>query len=152
MIGRSKKVSADDFHITGQVGEQFLCLARAPKNIGMLDNPSGEGVAVGQCGDSIEVSLRIDNGAISDIRVLPRGCVYTLVCASVMSELVRGRDLDQALEIEPQDIVAALGGLPEDHNHCARLALNTLGEAIADYYRKISRSGSNGSGTETNPL
>lgn len=64
---------------------------------------------------------------------------YTLVCASAMSELAKGRNLDQALELEPQDVVAALGGLPQDHLHCARLAVNTLGEAIADYYGKIAR-------------
>ncbi len=133
-------MSADDFPLPGQVGEQFLCLARQPKNVGSLENPSGKGFAVGQCGDSIEVSLRVDRGTISDIRVLPRGCVYTLVCASAMSELAKGRDLDGALELEPQDVVNALGGLPDDHVHCARLAVNTLGEAIADYYRKVTFS------------
>jgi len=138
--------------LPGQVGEQFLHLARQPKNIGSVDKASARGAAVGQCGDSIEVSLRIERGAIADIRVLPRGCVYTLVCASAMSELARGRNLDQALEIEPQDLVAALGGLPEDHMHCARLAVNTLGEAIADYYKRVSRFGSNGSDSETGPL
>lgn len=133
-------MSADEFPVPGQVGEQFLCLARQPKNVGFLENPSGKGSAVGQCGDSIEVSLRIDMGTIADIKVLPRGCVYTLVCASAMSELAMGRDLDRALELEPHDVVSALGGLPEDHLHCARLAVNTLGEAIADYYGKASHS------------
>jgi nitrogen fixation protein NifU and related proteins len=132
-------VSNGDFPAPGEVGEQFLCLARYPKNIGTLDNPSGQGAAVGQCGDSIEVSLQIETGAIAKIKVLPRGCIYTLVCASAMSELAMGRNLDQALELEPQDVVAALGGLPADHLHCARLAVNTLGEAIADYYGKVSR-------------
>jgi nitrogen fixation NifU-like protein len=135
-------VSEGDFPVPGQVGEQFLCLARYPKNIGFIDNPSGKGAAVGQCGDSLEVSLRIETGAITDIKVFPRGCVYTLVCASAMSELAKGRNLDQALEMEPHDVVTALGGLPEDHLHCARLAVNTLGEAIADYYSKALNPGS----------
>ena len=135
-------MSDSDFLMPGEVGEQFLCLARFPKNIGWLDNPSGKGAAVGKCGDSIEVSLRIDRGTIADIKVLPHGCLYTLVCASAMSELAKGRDLDQALELEPHEVADALGGLPEDHLHCARLAVNTLGEAIADYYRRTSVSGS----------
>jgi nitrogen fixation NifU-like protein len=134
-------VSDGDFPGSGNVGEQFLCLARFPKNIGFIDNPSGKGVAVGQCGDSLEVTLRIETGAIVDIKVLPRGCIYTLVCASAMSELAKGRNLEQALELEPQDVVAALGGLPEDHLHCARLAVNTLGEAIADYYHETAHPG-----------
>jgi nitrogen fixation NifU-like protein len=124
------------------VGEQFLRLARFPKNIGWLDHPSGQAAAVGQCGDSIEVSLRIESGAIADIKVIPRGCIYTLVCASAMSELAKGRSLEHALELEPYEVAGALGGLPEDHLHCARLAVNTLGEAIGDYYRKGARPGS----------
>jgi nitrogen fixation protein NifU and related proteins len=81
-------------------------------------------------------------GTIADIKVLPHGCLYTLVCASAMSDLAKGRDLDHALELEPHDVADALGGLPEDHLHCAHLAVNTLGEAIADYYRRASLSGS----------
>jgi nitrogen fixation NifU-like protein len=134
-------VSTDDFPLPGEVGEPFLWHAREPKNLGCLKNPSGTGTAIGQCGDSIDVSLHIDGGTITDIKVAPRGCVYTLVCASAMSELALGRDLDQALELDPEEVVAALGGLPEDHFHCARLAVNTLGEAIADYYKKASSPG-----------
>ena len=100
---------------------------------------------MGKCGDAIEVSLKIESGAIADIKVCPRGCIYTVVCASVMSELAKGRDLDNALELEPDDVAEALGGLPEDHLHCARLAVNTLGEAIADYYRRVALAGSGSS-------
>jgi len=126
-----------DFLMPGEVGEQFLCLARYPQNIGWLDNLNCKGAAVGKCGDSIEVSRQIDVGAVADIKVLPRGCVYTLVCPSAMSELAKGRVLDHALELEPHDVADALGGLPEDHRHCASLAVNTLGKAMADYYRLL---------------
>ena len=135
-------MSDDDFPKPGEVGEQFFRVANFPQNIGFLDRPSGLGAAVGKCGDSIEVSLRVESGAITDIKVFPRGCVYTLVCASTMSEMAKGRNLDKALDLEPDDVAAALGGLPEDHLHCARLAVNTLGEAIADYYRRASLAGS----------
>jgi nitrogen fixation NifU-like protein len=135
-------VSDYDFPMPGKVGEQFLRLANFPENIGTLDNPSAQGAAVGKCGDSIEVSLRVEAGNIADIKVYPRGCIYTLVCASAMSEMAKGRGLDKALELGPEDVAAALGGLPEDHLHCARLAINTLGEAIADYYRRVSLAGS----------
>ena len=134
-------MSNDKFPLPGQVGEPFLCYAREPKNLGCLENASGKGTAIGQCGDSIDVSLCIERDTITDIKVFPHGCVYTLVCASAMSELAKGRDLDQALELDPEEVVAALGGLPKDHMHCARLAVNTLGEAIADYYRNAANSG-----------
>ena len=138
-------MSDGDLSVPGEVGEQFLCLARFPQNIGFLDNPSGKGAAVGKWEDSLEVSLRIDMGAIADLKVLPLGCVYTLVCASAMSELAKGRDAEHALELVPLDVADARGGLPDDHLHCARWAVNTLGEAIADYYQRASLSGSGGS-------
>jgi len=128
-------VSTDDFSLPDQVSELFIGHVRKPRNLGFLENPSGRGTAVGQCGDSMDVALRVDDGIITDIRVAPHGCIYTVACASAMSELARGRELDRALELDPQEVVAALGGLPEDHLHCARLAVNTLGEAISDYYR-----------------
>jgi hypothetical protein len=94
-------VTEGEFPKAGEVGEEFLRLARFPKNIGSLVNPSATGSAVGQCGDSIEVSLRIERESIAEIKVQPHGCVYTLVCASAMSELAKGRHLDQALNLEP---------------------------------------------------
>jgi nitrogen fixation protein NifU and related proteins len=102
-------------------------------------------VAVGKCGDSIEVSLRIESGAIADIKVLPRGCVFTRVCACAMSELAKGRNLDYALELEPHDEATTLGGLPADHLHCAHLGVNTLSEAIADYFCKVLKPDSGNS-------
>jgi nitrogen fixation protein NifU and related proteins len=135
-------VSTDDFPLSDEVGELFLGHARDPRNLGSLENPSGRGTEIGRCGDSIDVALRIHRGIITDIKVVPHGCIYTLVCASAMSELAKGRDLDRALDLDPEEVVAALGGLPEDHMHCARLAVNTLGEAIADYYRNAADSGS----------
>ncbi len=131
-------MSNGDFPLQDQVGENFLRLARRPQNIGFIDKPSGKGTAVGRCGDSVEVFLGITGGTIVDIKVVPRGCVYTWVCSSAMSELVKGKSVDDALYLEPDEVAAALGGLPEDHMHCARLAVNTLGEAIADYYRNRS--------------
>lgn len=134
-------MSANDFALPAQVSEKFLDHARMPRNLGRLENPNGQGTAVGQCGDSMDVALRIDQGIIEDIKVAPHGCIYTLVCASAMSELAKGRDMDKALELDPQEVVMALGGLPEDHLHCARLAVNTLGEAISDYFRNTVNSG-----------
>jgi nitrogen fixation NifU-like protein len=53
-----------------------------------------------------------------------------------MSEMAKGKSLEDALRLQPQDIDTLLGGLPSDHLHCARLAVNSLGEAIDDYYRR----------------
>lgn len=119
-----------------QLGERFLQHLKSPCNMGRLESPHGRAEMTGQCGDSIGVELEVHEGAVARIRVQPQGCGYTTACASAMSALVAGRSLDDALWLEPDEVAAELGGLPEDHLHCARLAVNTLGEAIADYYQQ----------------
>lgn len=89
---------------------------------------------IGQCGDAIGVHATVTNGVIEAISVQPDGCAYTVVCAEAMSRLAKGLTVDKALELEPEDIAKEVGGLPEDHMHCARLALNSMGEAIADNF------------------
>lgn len=118
---------------------RFWDHARRPRFVGQLEHTHGRAVGVGSCGDSLQVGLCIRNGCIAEIAQLPKGCVYTAACGSAMCELAKGRDLESALQLEPEDIEEELGGLPRDHLHCARLAVNTLGEAIADYYHHISR-------------
>jgi nitrogen fixation NifU-like protein len=127
----------------GEVGKNFFSHANDPRNTGSLAAPDGTGKAVGQCGDSITVDLQVDGNVIRDIKVAPQGCLYTKACASAVSELAKGKNLTAALQIEPEDVERVLGGLPEDHLHCARLAVNTLGEAIAD---ALGRQVNNGTG------
>ncbi|MBW2370479.1 MAG: iron-sulfur cluster assembly scaffold protein, partial [Deltaproteobacteria bacterium] len=74
----------------------------------------------------------------SDIKCMPDGCLNTRVCANALGELVKGKRIETALDLVPEDIAAELDGLPKDHMHCARLAVNSLGEAIDDYYQKSS--------------
>lgn len=109
---------------------------RAPHNIGTLEEADGRATGVGSCGDSVQVYLRVSGGTIREIRCSYQGCQYTLACVSAVGKLVHRRTLTQALQLEPEDVVAELGRLPEDHLHCARLAVNTLGEAIDNYYQK----------------
>jgi len=123
-----------------KLDDRFIRHVNVPSNLGVIELPSGRALGVGQCGDSVEVMLTVIDKRIADIRCQPRGCAFTIACASAMSELACHRTLEDALEISPQDVEAELGGLPEDHLHCARLAVNTLGEAIADCYRQRAPS------------
>lgn len=118
------------------ISHVFLAHAQNPRNMGGLETANGLAVGVGSCGDTLAVQIQVENSIIEDIRCLPKGCIYTVVCASVMSELVKGRQLEEVLKLQPEDIDTLLGGLPPDHKHCARLAVNSLGEAIDDYYRR----------------
>lgn len=122
-----------DFH---KAKSRMIRHVATPSNQGTVADPSGRARGVGSCGDSLEVTLRVQGTRITEIRCMPCGCAFTIACASAMSEMARSRTLEQALEITPQDIEAELGGLPEDHLHCARLSVNTLGEAVADCYRR----------------
>jgi len=128
-----------DQYDPGKPNDRFLSHVFSPRNVGSVLKPSGAARGVGDCGDSVEVSLQIKLNKITKVRCLPEGCVYTQVCASALSELVNGLSIDQALELNPEDITRVLGGLPDDHLHCARLAVNTLGEAIDDYYLKSTK-------------
>ena len=127
---------SDQSHHHGKVSERFIMYMSAPGFVGLMDKPSGQAQATGVCGDSIGVHIAVVNSRLAEVRVQPRGCVYTQVCASAMSHLARGKSIEGALELEAEDVAAELGGLPQDHYHCARLAVNALGEAIADYYQK----------------
>ncbi len=109
----------------------------APKRLECAD---GRAVGVGSCGDSLEITLRLQGETIAEIGWWPIGCDYTVACGRAVSSLALGRTLEQALRLQPEDVERVLGGLPEDHHHCARLAVNTLGEAIADTYLPASGS------------
>ncbi len=125
----------DETAIT-QFGQAFLSHADQPRNSGAITEPDGSSRLTGKCGDSMQIDLQVRDGMIEKIGVVPEGCVFTRACASVVSELAQQKTLEQALEIEPEDIKNVFGSLPEDHMHCARLAVNTLGEAIAEVLRK----------------
>lgn len=119
------------------VTERFLQHARRPACNQPLDQPSGRARGVGSCGDAITVFLRVRDDRITAIGLVPEGCIYTVVCASALGVLARGRSLEAALKITPEDVAAELDGLPPDHLHCAALAVNTMGEAIDDHYQRI---------------
>jgi nitrogen fixation protein NifU and related proteins len=108
--------------------------------MGSITGAQGRAVGVGSCGDSIEIELRLEgrddrrNRSCSSRMCIHRG--LRLRCEL----LAKGRSLDSALLLQPEDVERELGGLPEDHRHCARLAVNTLGEAIADAYQLIAAS------------
>lgn len=118
------------------ISHVFLAHAQEPRNMGELTSANGMAVGIGSCGDTLAVQILVTKDVIEEIRCLPNGCIYTVVCASVMSELAKGQRLEDVLKLHPEDIDTLLGGLPHDHLHCARLAVNSLGEAIDDYYRR----------------
>jgi nitrogen fixation protein NifU and related proteins len=109
--------------------------ARHPRNVGAMLQPDGHAALNGACGDRMEVFLRLDGDCIERATFLTDGCGPTVACGSKLTAMAVGKTLDEAAAIRAADLVAALDGLPEEHVHCASLAVNTLRLAILSYQR-----------------
>ena len=113
--------------------ETVIDHAMNPRNAGKIQNPDGFGCATSACGETMEIRLRAKDGKITDAAFWTNGCSTTVACGSIVSELIKGEDVSQALAIGQNDILEALGGLPEGNQHCALLAANAVKAAVLDY-------------------
>ena len=104
-----------------------------PRNLDQIQAPDGFARVTGPCGDTMEIYLRVNNGRIINATFWTDGCGPSIASGSMVTELVKGKSIGEAQKITPDDILSALGGLPEESLHCALLATNTLREAIKDY-------------------
>ena len=107
--------------------------AMNPRNVGDMADADGFARVTGPCGDSMEIWLRIKNGTIAEASFLTDGCGTSIASGSMVTEMVKGRSITEARKINQQDVLTALGGLPEESQHCALLVANTLKAAIRDY-------------------
>jgi NifU-like protein involved in Fe-S cluster formation len=83
------------------------------------------------CGDRLRLSLRLANDRVEEARFLAYGCPPTLVCGSVVAELIVGKSIDEARALTRNDLLNAIGGLPSRKQHAAALAIETLRSALA---------------------
>jgi nitrogen fixation NifU-like protein len=104
-----------------------------PRNAGKIESPQGYGRLTGICGDIMEISLRIVKDRILDAKFSTEGCGPTLAAGSMATELAMGKSVQEAFRINQEGILHNLGGLPEESEHCALLAADTLREALKDY-------------------
>lgn len=105
-----------------------------PRNCGTIENPDGIGlVGDPSKGDYLKVFITVKDTIITDVKFLTRGCPVCIASASIMTELATGLDLDRAMMIEGEDIINALGGLPEDKVHCANRGAKGIQEAVIDH-------------------
>jgi nitrogen fixation NifU-like protein len=113
--------------------EKVIDHAMNPRNPGPLEKPDGFARVTGPCKDTMEVWLQVTNDIITNMGFMTDGCGASIASGSVMTELAKGKHVGLALKISQQDILEALGGLPEESKHCALLAANTLKAAVKDY-------------------
>ncbi len=109
-----------------------------PRNVGEIQDANGIGeVGNAKCGDIMRIYLKVDdNDVITDVKFKTFGCGAAIATSSMVTEMVKGKKLDEALEISNQAVADALGGLPPVKMHCSNLAADALHEAIKDYIAK----------------
>lgn len=108
-----------------------------PRNMGDLPNADGIGeVGAAACGDIMKMSLKVENGRITDARFKTFGCGSAIASSSMATELIKGRTLKEALNFSNQEVVDALGGLPPVKIHCSVLAEEALKAALEDYIKR----------------
>ena len=114
--------------------EQIMAHFERPRNVGQIAEADGVGEKGDPvCGDFLKVWIKVSSNKISDVRFKCRGCPAAIATASIMTELAKGKTLEQAKQIRAADISQAAGGLPEDKEHCSNLVAEALQRAIGDY-------------------
>ncbi len=121
-VGYSKKVM-----------EHFM----NPHNVGVIENPDGYGkVGNPVCGDVMEIFIKVKDDKITDIKFRTFGCGSAIATSSMVTELAKGKHIDEAVKITRGDVASELDGLPPQKMHCSNLAADALHEAIKDYKNK----------------
>lgn len=108
-----------------------------PRNVGKMEDPDGVGT-VGNpvCGDVMKLYIKVKDGRIDDAKFQTFGCGAAIATSSMVTELVKGKTLDEAVALSNKEVAAALDGLPPIKMHCSMLAEDALKSAIEDYRKK----------------
>lgn len=109
-----------------------------PVYMGEIKDPDGYARLAGVCGDTMEIFLNFENERVKEASFRTDGCGLTTVCGSFAAEMSVGRSPDELLEVTGEAILKELGKLPEESEHCAFLAAETLQEALNDYMIKTA--------------
>lgn len=122
--------------------EKVLEHLKNPKNMGRIEDADGVGnVGSPVCGDVMKIYIKVKDNVIEDIKFETFGCGAAIATSSVLTELVKGKTIEEAEKITNKDVVAVLGGLPPVKMHCSVLAEDGLKAAIEDYRRKRGAGG-----------
>jgi nitrogen fixation protein NifU and related proteins len=112
-----------------------------PRNVGKIENPDGVGeVGNPVCGDMMTIMIRVKEDRIDDIKFETFGCGAAIAVSSIVTEMAKGKTLEEAMKITNKVVAAELGGLPKNELHCSNLGADALHRAIQDYHdRKEGR-------------
>lgn len=108
-----------------------------PRNVGYIENADGVGeVGNVKCGDIMKIYLKVDDNIITDVKFETFGCGSAIASSSMATEMIKGKSIDEALELTNRAVVEALDGLPPAKVHCSVLAEEAVKKAVKDYYDK----------------
>jgi nitrogen fixation NifU-like protein len=108
-----------------------------PRNVGEIEDADGIGeVGNRMCGDSTVLYIKVNDGVISDIKFQTFGCAAAIATSSMLTEMVKGKTIDEALSVSGKVIAEALDGLPAKKMHCSNMAAEALQAAVEDYRKK----------------
>lgn len=115
---------------------------RNPRNVGEITDPSGVGrVGNPVCGDIMELYIKVKDGIIEDAKFKTFGCGAAIATSSMVTEMVKGKTIAEALKVTNAAVAEALGGLPKIKMHCSVLAEDALKGAVDDYLKKTTGKG-----------
>jgi nitrogen fixation NifU-like protein len=117
--------------------EKVMDHFKNPRNVGEIPDASGVGT-VGNpiCGDVMRMYIKVENDIVVDAKFKTFGCGAAVATSSMVTEMVKGKNIEEALKISNRAVAEALGGLPPIKMHCSVLAEEALRAALADYYKK----------------
>jgi nitrogen fixation NifU-like protein len=111
-----------------------------PRNVGEIENANGVGqVGNAKCGDIMKITLDIEDNIIKDVKFKTFGCGAAVATSSMVTEMVKGKSIDEAMDITNATVAEALGGLPPIKMHCSNLAADAVHAAIEDYLAKQAK-------------
>ncbi|MFH2091284.1 MAG: iron-sulfur cluster assembly scaffold protein [Pseudomonadota bacterium] len=110
----------------------YIEMALSTDRIERIAHPDGYGKRTGECGDTVELFLTCKDNMVQSVSFDVQGCMNTTACCNTIAMLAAGKSIEAAWEITPEAISRFLETLPEDHFHCAELAVGALYQALAD--------------------
>jgi len=125
-----------------QYSQKLLDHFKNPRNYGKMKNPDGVGREGNpQCGDVMELYIKVRDNRISDIKFLTFGCIAAIGISSMLTELVKGKKIEEAKRLTAKDVLKEVDVLPPNKYHCSVLGIQALKAAIEDYESKLKPQG-----------
>jgi nitrogen fixation NifU-like protein len=108
-----------------------------PRNVGVIGDADGVGkVGNPLCGDVMEMFIKVEDNRIKDVKFRTFGCGAAIATSSIATEMIKGKPLDEAVQLSNKAVADALGGLPVQKMHCSNLAADAVRSAIEDYWSR----------------